>query len=74
MSLVLFRSAIAPDEGESQGDFVDVTMLPEGLLMPDSGGLLYINPDQFHDAFAQDVNSTDADIYKVKAEMKIHTT
>jgi hypothetical protein len=49
-------------------------MLPEGLLMPDSGGLLYINPDQFHDAFAQDVNSTDADIYKVKAEMKIHTT
>jgi pimeloyl-ACP methyl ester carboxylesterase len=62
---LVYVAAIAPDEGECQGDFVDVTKLSKGLLIPDSGGLLYINSDQFHDAFAQDVNSTDADIMSV---------
>ena len=62
---LVYIAAFAPDEGESSADFVDITKLPEGLLVPDSGGFVYINPDQFHDSFAQDVNSTEASIMAV---------
>ena len=44
------------------GDFVDVTKLPKDLLIVDGGGFAYINPAMFAGAFAQDVNSTEADI------------
>jgi hypothetical protein len=40
-------------------------MLPPGILIADSAGLTYINPDMFHDAFAQDVNTTEADIMAI---------
>jgi hypothetical protein len=36
-------------------------MLPPGFLVFDSGGFAYINPDMFPQAFAQDVNTTEAE-------------
>ncbi len=35
---------------------------PPGLLVFDSGGFVYINPAMFPQAFAQDVNSTEASV------------
>lgn len=34
-------------------------------MVLDSEGLAYINPDMFHDRFAQDVNLTEADVMAV---------
>src|SRR5215211_1480805 len=53
-------SAFAPDEGESAVNFVPVESLPPGLLVIDSGGFAYLNPGMFPQAFAQDVNATEA--------------
>ncbi|MGA7006279.1 MAG: alpha/beta hydrolase, partial [Nitrososphaeraceae archaeon] len=47
---------------QSLDNFVDVTKLPKDLLIVDGGGFAYINPAMFAGAFAQDVNSTEADI------------
>lgn len=54
-----------PDQGQSIGDLVDVAKLPKDLLIIDSGGFAYINPAMFPGAFAQDVNSTEADIMAI---------
>ena len=62
---LVYVAAFAPDEGESLGTFVTPDKLPPGILIVDSAGLTYINPDMFHDAFAQDVNMTDADIMAI---------
>jgi pimeloyl-ACP methyl ester carboxylesterase len=62
---LVYIAAFAPDEGESLGTFVTPDMLPPGILIADSAGLTYINPDMFHDAFAQDVNMTEADIMAI---------
>ena len=62
---LVYVAAFAPDEGESLGTFVTPAMLPPGILILDSAGLSYINPDMFHDAFAQDVNMTEADILAI---------
>lgn len=59
---LVYVAAFAPDTGQSLGDFVDATKFPKGLLIPDSGGFLYINSTQFHNSFAQDVNSTESSI------------
>jgi pimeloyl-ACP methyl ester carboxylesterase len=59
---LVYIAAFAPDEGESLGDFFDVTPLPEGPLIPDSGGFLYFNPDKFHEFVAQDVDPNEAEI------------
>ena len=56
---------VAPNEGQSLSSFVDVKRLPKDLLITDSGGFAYINPAMFAGAFAQDVNSTEADIMSV---------
>lgn len=61
----VYIAAFAPDQGQSLGDFVDVAKLPKDLLIIDSGGFAYINPAMFPGAFAQDVNSTEADIMAV---------
>jgi hypothetical protein len=50
---------IAPNEGQSLSNFVDVKKLPKDLLIIDSRGFVYINPDMFPQAFAQDINSTE---------------
>jgi pimeloyl-ACP methyl ester carboxylesterase len=62
---LVYVAAFAPDEGESLGTFVTPDKLPPGILIADSAGLTYINPDMFHDAFAQDVNMTEADIMAI---------
>ena len=62
---LVYVAAFAPDEGESLGTFVTPDKLPPGILIVDSAGLTYINPDMFHDAFAQDVNTTEADIMAI---------
>jgi len=58
---LVYVAAFAPDEGESTGNFVDVKKLPPGLLVPDSGGFVYLNPKMFHGAFVQDANATEAE-------------
>jgi pimeloyl-ACP methyl ester carboxylesterase len=62
---LVYVSAFAPDEGESTGNFVDVSKLPPGLLVFDSGGFAYINPEMFHQAFIQDANATEAETMAV---------
>jgi pimeloyl-ACP methyl ester carboxylesterase len=62
---LVYVSAFAPDEGESTTTFVDVTTLPPGLLVFDSGGFAYINPEMFHEAFVQDANATEAETLAV---------
>jgi pimeloyl-ACP methyl ester carboxylesterase len=62
---LVYIAAFAPDEGEALGTFVTPDMLPPGILIVDSAGLTYLNPDMFHEAFAQDVNATEALIMAV---------
>jgi pimeloyl-ACP methyl ester carboxylesterase len=62
---LVYVAAFAPDEGESTGNFVKVESLPPGLLVFDSGGFAYLNPEMFPQAFAQDVNTTEAEIMAV---------
>jgi pimeloyl-ACP methyl ester carboxylesterase len=62
---LVYVAAFAPDEGESTGNFVDVATLPPGLLVPDSGGFVYLNPKMFHGAFVQDANVTEAETMAV---------
>jgi len=59
---LVYVAAFAPNNGQSLGNFVDVTKLPKDLLIIDSGGFAYINPVIFAGAFAQDVNPAEADI------------
>jgi pimeloyl-ACP methyl ester carboxylesterase len=53
---LVYVAAFAPNEGQPLGDFFDVRKLPKDFLKTDSGGFAYINPDLFHDMFAQDVD------------------
>ena len=62
---LVYVSAFAPDEGESTANYVDLAKLPPGLLVPDSGGFLYLNPKMFHEAFIQDANATEAETLAV---------
>ena len=62
---LVYVSAFAPDEGESAVKFVDVSTLPPGLLVFDTGGFAYLNPDMFHEAFVQDANATEAETLAV---------
>jgi pimeloyl-ACP methyl ester carboxylesterase len=59
---LVYVAAFAPDESESLLTFMDPSTLPPGFLVFDSGGFAYINPEMFHQAFAQDVNKTEAEI------------
>ena len=59
---LVYVAAFGPDEGESLLTFMDPSTLPPGFLVFDSGGFAYINPEIFHQAFAQDVNKTEAEI------------
>jgi hypothetical protein len=64
-SYIIHVQLIAPNEGQSLSNFVDVKKLPKDLLIIDSGGFVYINPDMFPQAFAQDINSTEADVMAI---------
>jgi pimeloyl-ACP methyl ester carboxylesterase len=62
---LVYIAAFAPDEGQSLSTFVDAKDFPQGFLILDSAGLAYINPAMFHDRFAKDVNTTEAEIMAV---------
>jgi pimeloyl-ACP methyl ester carboxylesterase len=62
---LVYVAAFAPDEGESAVNFVPVASLPPGLLVFDSGGFAYLNPEKFHEAFVQDANVTEAETLAV---------
>ena len=57
---LVYSAALAPDEGETPTTDVDVSKFPPGLLVPDSGGFFFLNPEMFHEAFIQDANATEA--------------
>ena len=59
---LVYIAAVAPNEGQSLSNFVDIKKFPKDLLIIDSGGFAYINPAMFAGAIAQDVNPTEADI------------
>lgn len=62
---LVYIAAFAPDEGQGEFSFINPAKFPKGLLIPDSGGFLYINPKLFREFFAQDVNSSEADIMAI---------
>ena len=62
---LVYVAAFAPDEGQSISNFVDPAALPPGFFIFDSGGFGYINPEIFHEAFVQDVNTTEAEIMAI---------
>jgi pimeloyl-ACP methyl ester carboxylesterase len=62
---LVYLAAFAPDEGQSITSFIDPATLPPGFLVIDSGGFAYINPEVFPQAFAQDVNATEANTMAV---------
>lgn len=62
---LVYIAAFAPDEGESAGNFFDITKLPKDLLIIDSGGFAYINPAFFPQSFAQDVELAEAKVMSV---------
>jgi pimeloyl-ACP methyl ester carboxylesterase len=62
---LVYVSAFGPDEGESAANFVDLATLPPGLLVFDSGGFAYLDPEMFHGAFVQDANATEAETLAV---------
>jgi pimeloyl-ACP methyl ester carboxylesterase len=59
---LVYLSAFAPNEGQSLGDFVDPAKLPKGLVMLDSGGFVYINPEMFHQVLAQDIDPAEVKV------------
>ena len=62
---LVYIAAFAPDEGESQASFVDPTSLPKELILLDSGGFIYLNPEIFRENFAQDVDPAEADLMAI---------
>jgi pimeloyl-ACP methyl ester carboxylesterase len=62
---LVYIAAFAPDEGQALADFVSPANLPKDLILPDSGGFLYINPEIFHENFAQDVTPEEAVVMAV---------
>jgi pimeloyl-ACP methyl ester carboxylesterase len=62
---LVYIAAFAPDEGESQASFVDPTSFPKELILLDSGGFIYLNPEVFRENFAQDVDPAEADLMAI---------
>jgi pimeloyl-ACP methyl ester carboxylesterase len=59
---LVYLAAFAPKEGQSLTNFIDASKLPKGFLVFDSGGFVYINPNMFPQAFAQDVDPAQAKV------------
>ena len=56
---LVYIAAFAPNAGQSLRNFVDPPKLPKGFLVFDNGGFIYINPEMFRQALAQDVDIYD---------------
>jgi pimeloyl-ACP methyl ester carboxylesterase len=59
---LVYIAAFAPKEGQTISDFVNPSKVPQGYLIKDERGFLYINPNIFHDFFAQDLDTTETNI------------
>jgi pimeloyl-ACP methyl ester carboxylesterase len=59
---LVFIAAMALKDGQSISDVSDVKKIPKDLFVADKEGFIYLNSSMFHDSFAQDVNSSQADI------------
>ncbi|HEY7570304.1 MAG TPA: alpha/beta hydrolase [Nitrososphaeraceae archaeon] len=59
---LVYIAAFAPKEGQSLGNFMDVAKFPKGFLMFDKVGFVYINPNAFGQAFAQDIDPAQAKV------------
>ena len=62
---LVYIAAFAPDEGQSLSTFVSPAKFPKELFITDSGGFLYLNSKLFKAFFAQDVNSSEADVMAI---------
>jgi hypothetical protein len=63
---LVYVSAFAPDEGESLGDLYARAAAPGvAHVRPDDEGFLWIDPEAFGEAFAQDVDPVQARILAV---------
>jgi pimeloyl-ACP methyl ester carboxylesterase len=62
---LVYIAAFAPDEGQSLSTFVSPGKFPKELFMADTAGYLYINPKLFKEFFAQDVNSSEANVMAI---------
>jgi pimeloyl-ACP methyl ester carboxylesterase len=59
---LVFIAAMALKDGQSISDVSDAKKTPKDLFVADKEGFIYLNSSMFHDSFAQDVNSSQADI------------
>jgi len=59
---LVYLAAFAPKEGQSLSNFVDASKLPKGFLVFDKGGFIYVNPEMFPQAFAQDTDPAEAKV------------
>lgn len=59
---LVYIAAFAPDEGESPGGLFALREPPPGAatIRPDDNGFLWLDTDQFHDDFCQDVDREEA--------------
>jgi pimeloyl-ACP methyl ester carboxylesterase len=62
---LVYISAFAPEENQSLSNFLDFTKFPKDLLVYDNEGFIYINPEMFREAIADDVDPAEADIMAV---------
>jgi pimeloyl-ACP methyl ester carboxylesterase len=62
---LVYVAAIAPKEGQSLSNIIDVAKLPKGFLIIDKGGFAYVNSTMFHDFFAQDIDPAQANTMAV---------
>jgi len=56
---LVYIAAFAPNEGQSLSNFVDTAKLPKVV---DSGGYIYINPENFQQLFAQDIDPAESKV------------
>ena len=59
---LVYIAAFAPKEGQSLTNLVDATKIPKGFLVFDNGGFVYLNPNMFPQAFAQDIDVAQAKV------------
>ncbi|ASZ13476.1 alpha/beta hydrolase [Chitinophaga pendula] len=61
---LVYIAAFAPDEGDSLGSIFARREQPSGAasIYPDAKGFLWLKYDEFHKAFADDMEETDAQI------------
>ncbi|MFC6635753.1 alpha/beta hydrolase [Microbulbifer taiwanensis] len=59
---LVYVAAFAPDEGENPGGIFGMREAPPGaaIIRPDDNGFLWLDPEQFHENFCQDVDETEA--------------